>query len=141
MLVFAGTERLNWLKSVMEIIIMAKTMKQSTIKTVVAKVDPENVVEYTIDTDVFDDPFMEAATRLIEVIEKKKTIGAIIKHVVECWDKTEPKTSYVVYNTYWVLVNAGCYKKAERLRDKFKMQNDIDLASLPYHGTIKSKYK
>ena len=102
------------------------------------KLTADNVSEFEIDNDIFDDPFMEAATRAIERTKQIKSVGALIGPVAECWDRDTPKVS-VVYNMYWLLVNAACYKKAELLREKFKMQHDEDLATHPYHGTIRRK--
>jgi hypothetical protein len=109
-----------------------KNMKQSsTIKTVVVRLTADNVTEYDIDTDIFDDPYLEAATRAVEI--SKAEMHSIIRAVAECWDKKIPKKSYM-YNSYWILVNAACYNKAELLREKFKAQTDCDLALEPKHG-------
>lgn len=110
---------------------MKKFMKPSAIKTVVVCLTAENVSEFSIDTDIFSDPFMEAATRAVEKLKLVK--GAIIRPIMSCWEKKTPKKTYM-YNSYWILVNAACYAKAEQLRDKFKMQYDIDLAKEPVHG-------
>jgi hypothetical protein len=115
---------------------MIKTMKPSTIKTVVVRLTADNVNEFSVDVDIFDDPFMEAATRAVE--KSKEIKRGIIRPVIECWEKNDPKRSYL-YNSYWVLVNAACYKKAELLRDKFKMQYDHDLALEPKNGSKSSK--
>jgi hypothetical protein len=113
-----------------------KIMKLSpTIKTVIVKLTADNVSEFDIDTDVFEDPFMEAATRAVEKTKSKK--HGIIRSMIDCWDKKLPKTPYM-YNSYWVLVNAACYTKAELLRDKFRSQYDIDLSKEPLHGRKKS---
>jgi hypothetical protein len=111
---------------------MKNTMSVSTIKTIVVKVMADNINEFDIDTDVFSDPFIEAATRAIELTKKNR--HAIIRPIAECWEKKTPKRM-LTYNAYWILVNAGCYKKAEQLREKTKMQNDIDLATQPLHAT------
>jgi len=106
-------------------------MKSSAIKTIVVSLTADNVSEFEINTDIFEDPFMEAATRAVEKCRRSK--GAIIRPVTTCWDKKTPKKPHV-YNSYWILVNAGCYAKAEQLREKFKMQHNIDLAKEPLHG-------
>jgi len=116
---------------------MLKTMKPSTtIKTVVVRLTADNINEFNVDVDIFDDPFMEAATRAIE--KSKEVKRGIVRAVIECWEKNDPKKSYL-YNSYWVLINASCYKKAELLRDKFKMQYDCDLALEPTNGSKSSK--
>jgi len=108
-----------------------KTMKTSATKTVVVRLTSDNVQEFEIDTEIFDDPLLEAATRAVERTRKQRY--GIIRAVTECWDKKLPKKSFL-YNSYWILVNASCYAKAEQLRDKFKMQTKCDLAKEPLHG-------
>ena len=112
-----------------------KIMKPSAIKTIVVRLTAENVTEFEIDTGIFDDPFMEAATRAVE--KSRKQTHGIIRAVTECWDKKTPKKPQL-YNSYWVLVNASCYAKAEQLREKFKMQTSCDLKTEPLHGSTKS---
>ena len=112
-------------------------MKSPMIKTVVVRLTTENVSEYDVDTDIFDDPFLEAATRAIE--KTKKKMRGIIRAMIECWDKKDPK-KVIMFNSYWILVNASCYSKAELLREKFKMQTNCDLAKKPVYGrVVKSK--
>jgi hypothetical protein len=106
-------------------------MKSSAIKTVVVRLTADNVSEFDIDTEIFDDPYLEAATRAVEKIKTRR--GGIIRAVTECWGKKVPKKSQM-YNSYWILVNAACYVKAEQLRDKFKMQTNCDLKLEPLHG-------
>lgn len=113
---------------------MQKIMKSLTIKTIVVRLTAEDVQEFDIDCDVFEDPYVEAATRAIEKSKKKK--HGIVRHITECWDKKFPK-KIITYNSFWVLVNASCYKKAQQLREKFMMQTDCDLSKQPLHGRIK----
>ena len=103
-------------------------MNRSAIKTIVVKLHPDNICEFDIDVDIFDDPFLEAATRSIEKTRKEKY--GIVRAIIECWDKKLPDKSYA-YNSYWLLVNASCFFKAEQLRDKFKMQTGYDLSLEP----------
>jgi hypothetical protein len=110
---------------------MAKIMKSSAIKTIVVRLTADNVLEFPVDTDIFDDPFLEAATRAVETTRKLR--GGIIRAITECWDKQSPKKSQL-YNSYWILVNASCFAKAEQLREKFLKQTDCDLAREPLHG-------
>lgn len=110
---------------------MQKIMKSSAIKTIVVSLTADNLTEHLVDGDLFEDPFMEAATRAVEKCKKKK--GAIIRPVTTCWEKKTPK-KVKMYNSYWILINAGCYAKAEQLREKFKAQSDVDLAKEPEHG-------
>jgi hypothetical protein len=112
---------------------MEKSMKSLvTTKIIVVRLTADNVNEFEIDTDVFDDPFMEAATRAVEKAKTKS--HGMIRPIAECWEKKSPKKSYM-YNSYWILVNAACYKKAELLREKFKFQHDCDLAKEPMCGS------
>lgn len=111
-------------------------MKSSVIKTIIVKLTADNIQEFDIDADTFDDPYMEAATRAVEKTKSQK--HGIVHAVTECWEKKDPKKP-VLYNSYWILVNAALYGKAEILREKFKMQTDCDLATEPIHGRVKSK--
>ena len=43
-----------------------RIMKSSAMKTIVVQLTADNVDEFDIDTDIFEDPFMEAATRAVE---------------------------------------------------------------------------
>jgi len=106
-------------------------MKPSVLKTVVVRLTADNVLEFDVDTEIFDDPYLEAATRAVET--SRKQAHGIIRAVTECWDKKTPKKTSM-YNSYWILVNASCFAKAEQLRDKFKMQTNCDLAKEPLHG-------
>lgn len=114
---------------------MAKIMKSSAIKTIVVRLTADNVQEFEVDTEIFTDPYLEAATRAVEKTRTQK--HGIIKAVTECWDKKTPKKPHL-YNSYWLLVNASCYTKAELLREKFKAQTDCDLKKEPLHGRTPS---
>lgn len=103
----------------------------NTIKTIVVCLTSDNISEFEINTDIFDDPYLEAITRAVEVIKKNR--HGIIKAFATVWDKKTPNKKYL-YNSYWILVNAACYAKAEQLREKFKLQSDCDLAKEPIHG-------
>ena len=111
-------------------------MKSSAIKTIVVQFTADDIQEFEIDVGVFEDPFMEAATRAIEVSKNRR--GSIIRATTNCWEKDNVKKP-ALYNSYWILVNAACYAKAELLREKFKAQTDIDLAKQPQCGTAKIK--
>lgn len=110
---------------------MQKIMKSSAIETVIVRLNSDNISEFNIDTEIFDDPFMEAATRAVEKTRKMRY--GTIRAVTECWLKSNPKKS-MLYNTFWVLVNASCFSKATLLRDKFMMQTKCDLSKEPIHG-------
>jgi hypothetical protein len=107
---------------------MKKPMKAKTsIKTIVVKcLDWKQ--EVNVDADIFDDIYMEAATRVIESNRTKPNFSVSI--VMECYDKKNSKdpNQHFVYNTYFVLVNAAMYEKEEILRLNFmKLHNGIDL--------------
>jgi hypothetical protein len=110
---------------------MRRIMKSSAIKTIVVRLTADNVFEFDVDTAVFDDPFLEASTRAVEKTKTRKY--GIVRAVTECWDKKIPKKTKL-YNSYWILVNASCFSKAEQLREKFKAQTDVDLANEPFCG-------
>ena len=112
--------------------------KAKANKTIVVRFSKDGTHEFDIDADVFDDPYLEAATRACEKIRNNK--GAIIRAITECWEKDKPKNS-AIYNSYWILVNAACYEKAEALREKFKAQTDCDLAKEPKCGIKPVKRK
>ena len=120
---------------------MEKTMKSSATKTIVVQLTADNVQEFDIDCSVYDDPLLEAATRAVEKSRRQK--GSIIRPVAQCWEKDAPKKTGLsgLYNSYWVLVNAECYAKAEQLREKFKAQTECDLKDEPICGSKKKKAK
>ena len=95
------------------------------IQTVIVKLTSDNISEVDINTDIFDDPLLEACTQAIEKIRKNKY--GMINAITQCWFKKTPKKIYC-YNSYWLLINAACYNKAEQLREKVKLQTKIDLA-------------
>ncbi len=111
-------------------------MKSSAIKTIMVRFAHDNQHELEIDADIFEDPFLEAATRAVEKMGFSK--GSMLRSITECWDKTNPKRQ-ALYNTYWILVNAAHYKEAERLREKFKAQTNCDLALEPQCGKKERK--
>jgi len=113
--------------------VMEKIMKSLDIKIVVS-LTQDSMHEFEIDTNIFADPFMEAATRAVE--KCRNTKGAIIRPIITCWEKSSTKKTHI-YNSYWILVNASCYVKAEQLREKFKAQTDKDLKFEPISASIK----
>ena len=115
---------------------MHKIMKSSTTKTIVVCLTADNISEHEIDLNLFEDPYIEAATRAIE--SNRRNEAAIIRPITQCWDKTTPKKIEMV-NSYWILLNAARHTMAEILRDKFRMQHKIDLAKEPLHGRRNTK--
>lgn len=114
-------------------------MKSSAIKTIVVRLTADNVQEFNIDGDIFDDPMLEAATRAVELNSKIKK-HSLIRAIMECWEKKTP-SELIVYNSYWLLVNAAKYDKAELLREKFQAQYDRDLKKEPINGRSTRKSK
>ena len=114
-----------------------KIMNSSAFKTIVVRLTSDNIQEFCIDNEIFDDPMLEAATRAVELTSKTHK-HSLIRAVMECWEKKTPNDP-IVYNSYWLLVNAAKYDKAELLREKFKAQYDRDLKKEPLHGTPKRK--
>ena len=100
---------------------------KSLIKNITVCLSKDNIAEYNIDTNLFADPFQEAITRAIERGTKNTGILVNIRPIATCWETKKPKKQHS-YNSYWSMINAGQYKKAELLREKFKLQYDLDLA-------------
>jgi hypothetical protein len=113
-------------------------MDTSTIKTVVVKLAPDNMYEIDVDADIFEDIYLEAATQAVEQCKVKKY--GIMRHITECWEKKDSniKKKHQYFNSYWILVNASLFKKAELLREKFQSQNDKDLSKEPIRGNVKA---
>lgn len=110
----------------MEIYCMKEYMKSSGIKKIIVKcLNWREEIE--IDSAVFDDVYMEAATRAIE--KRMKLPNFNIAVVMECYDKKDvrKKDKHFVYNTYFVLVNVGQHHKAELLRMNFLKEHGVDL--------------
>ena len=111
-------------------------MKPSTIKTIIVKLAANNIFEINVDSNIFDDPHLEAATQAIEQCKIKKY--GIIRPITECWEKRDEKNikKHHMINSFWLLVNAGLYSKAELLREKFHKQTEVDLSKEPIRGHV-----
>jgi len=104
-----------------------KGTKAPMLKTVVVKCSNFWEDEFDINPDIFDDIFMEAATRSIE--KRKDLPGFTVAVMIECWEKkyaTDPN-NHICYNTYFIMTNAGMHNKAEMLRLNFFKMHKIDL--------------
>lgn len=110
-----------------------KAMKSSVIRKIIVRI-LDQPHEVDIDESIFEDVYMEAATRVVEKSRKKRNFQLGV--ILECYDKNKEKISdeHYVYNTYFVLINAGMYKKAELLREKFKKSFNVDLQEEPIRG-------
>jgi len=106
---------------------------KSSLKTIAVCLDKDNTTEHVVDKDIFPDPFLEAVTRAVELGVNNKHILVNIRPIATCWEVKSPKKQYS-YNSYLPIVNAGFHVKAELLREKFKAQYDIDLATQPIGG-------
>lgn len=114
-----------------------KKSKKTTklkLKTVVVKCSNLWQDEIKIDADIFDDIYVEAATRCIE--KRKDDPDFKLAVVLECWEKKDVKIpeKHFCYNTYRVMYNAGLYKKAEILRSNFLSIHKFDLRNEPLRG-------
>lgn len=111
----------------MEICDMKNNMKLSTLKKIVVQCLPFWKDEIEIDSNIFEDIYMEAATRAIE--KRKYEEGFKVTIVIECFEKKNVKNPdlHYCYNMYFVLVNAGLHNKAEMLRLNFRNLHKIDL--------------
>ena len=106
---------------------MKKYMKSLTLKKVVIKCADFWMDEIEIDSEIFDDVYIEAATRAVE--KRKDLPGFKITIILECWEKRDFKNpnKHFCYNTYRVLINAGLYDKAEILRLNFMKLHGVDI--------------
>ena len=68
---------------------MKNYMKTSTFKKIVVKCGKFWMDEHTVDSEIFDDVYLEAATRAIE--RQKNTPGFKVTIVLECWEKRDFK--------------------------------------------------
>jgi len=113
---------------------MAKT---KLIKFDVSSADWRLNIE--VDSSIFDDTYVEACTRAIEL--KSKSIyndDFLVNPVIVCKPlrSSDNKTKYI--NTYKILLNAGMPKRAETLRKIFESTTDVDLAKEPLSASLKN---
>lgn len=106
---------------------MKKYMKSSALKKIIVKCASLWIDEFEIDPEIFDDVYVEAATRAIE--KRKEEPGFKVTVILETWEKKDFKRpeKHFCYNTYRILINAGMHKKAEMLRMNFLQMHGIDL--------------
>jgi len=102
-----------------------KSMRSKLKKVVVRCLDWKE--EFSIDPEIFDDIYVEAATRALE--KRKEGEKFLVTVIMECYLKKEEKVSdkHYVYNTYFVLINAGLHLKAEMMRLNFLKSHGVDL--------------
>jgi hypothetical protein len=113
---------------------MKKYMKSSKIKKIVVKCGDFWMDEHSIDSDIFDDVYVEAATRAVE--NRQNLPGFKVGIIIECWEKKDfaKPNKHICYNTYRVLVNAGLYDKAEIMRTNFMKMYGTDLRNESLKG-------
>lgn len=80
-----------------------------------------------IDSDIFDDPYTEACTRVIEKLARDKKIN--LSCVIMC--RSESSSILNSFNTYKILINAGFHAPAEILRKALIQQTGHDWANEP----------
>jgi hypothetical protein len=109
-------------------------MKSPKLKNIVVRSGKFWQEDIAVDADVFDDFFMEAATRAIE--KRKDEPGLQVTAVLECWEKKYQKNPELhdCINSYFVFINAGLHTKAERLRTNFLKACQIDLQKESMRG-------
>lgn len=111
-------------------IMINKKMKSSKVKTIVVECKLKDTVfvkEYNVDSDIFDDVYLEAATRFAEHHVKKQ--NAKIAPILTSYEKKDAKnySKHFCYNSYYVIINAGFHKKAEIMRRNFLTVAGVDL--------------
>jgi hypothetical protein len=104
-----------------------KNTKSSAFKKVVVQCSNFWKDEFDIDSNIHDDILLEAATRAVEKRNHNKNFRVAV--VFECYEKKNIKIYdlHFCYNTYFIMVNAGLYEKAEMLRLNFKKKHGVDL--------------
>ena len=68
---------------------MKKYMKSSKIKKIVVKCANFWMDEFEIDSEIFDDVYVEAATRAVE--KRMKMPNFMVAVIIECWEKKDFK--------------------------------------------------
>lgn len=115
-------------------------MKLSKIKKVMVK-SADWIDSFEIDSEIFDDFLLEAATRAVE--KRKDDPDFNISVVIQAWEKKYEKDpmKHFVYNSYYVMVNAALYKKAEYVRSVYKKKENIDLKTQSLKGDDNGRTK
>jgi len=109
---------------------MMSKIKSNSVKTIIVECKMKNsldVKEFNIDSEIFDDVYLEAATRFAESHVKQP--NAKIPPILSTYEKKDTKNfeKHISYNSYFIIVNAGFHNKAEIMREKFKQMSGIDL--------------
>lgn len=114
-----------------------KNMKNSTSKVVIAIINKKKF-QINVDSDIFDDIFVEAATRAVESQKNNPSFFHKIISIGECYEKGNEHSYEKHYqiNMYHVLNNAGMYAIAELVREKIKNLHKIDLQFEPTRSNV-----
>jgi hypothetical protein len=107
-----------------------KQMKSPKVKTIVVEcrmMDSSDIKEFEVDTEIFDDVYLEAATRFVDQHIRKQ--NSKIAPILFAYEKKDIKNfnNHFCYNSYYVIINAGFYRKAEIMRRNFLTVTGIDL--------------
>jgi len=108
-------------------------MKSSTTnKVVIVKLNGKKS-QVTVDTELHDDIFIEAATRVIEKYRSDMSFFHKIRIIGECYEKADETdiNKHYQINMYHILMNAGLYSVAELLREKARNLHNVDLQLEP----------
>jgi hypothetical protein len=100
------------------------------------------VMNIEVDPEIFDDTYVEACTRAIEIKSKSIHMNEqdfLVNPVIMCrpTKSNHGKSKYI--NTYKVLLNAGMPKRAELLRKIFESTTQVDLAKEPLSASLKNE--
>ena len=101
-------------------------------KVTVTSGDWKKTIE--IESDIFDDIYAEACTRILESMAKDKQIR--LAPVMICWEENDIGKKLITYNSYKILINAGLHKPAEFLRKNLYKQTKIDWATEPIKSNV-----
>jgi hypothetical protein len=109
---------------------MKQLNNSKKIKTILVErkfKDSTDIKEYNVDADIFDDVYLEAATRYVENYIKER--NAKITPILSTYDKNDINdfSKHYCFNSYYIIINAGYHIKAEAMRDNFKKISGIDL--------------
>jgi hypothetical protein len=85
-------------------------------------------MDVSVNSEDFDDIYVEACTRALEHNVKSSNVC-----VAPFMEATANKKMYI-YNSYKILANAGFYTYAENLRKNVKRKMSVDLKNEPIRG-------
>lgn len=113
--------------------------KNSIKKYKVLTADWSSIVE--VDGNIFDDGYVEACTRAMELKIESMRGGdenLLVNPIMVCHNLTNSDEKERYINTYKVLLNASMPKRAETLRSIFMKNVSVDLAFEPLSASLKS---